>query len=278
MNVKALAKINLSLRVLGKRVDGFHDIETLICPIALADELTIERTPGEGITFSCESPGVPTGDTNLVVRAANAFFSHAQIAPTIAIHLDKKIPHGAGLGGGSSDAAATLRALNEMFGSPIATNTLANIAASLGSDVSFFLQDSAAVCTGRGENVEPFRLRERIPLLLLKPPFAVPTPWAYSRWNSSVELAGIPYAAQSFAWGDLQNDLERPVFEKFMFLALLKRWLLSQVEVAGALMSGSGSTMFAVLRQDADSDRLTARAREKFGAELWSCATVGLTA
>lgn len=273
MKIRAHAKINLSLRVLGQRADGFHEVETLICPIGLADELTIEKTSGEGIAFSCEAPGVPTDDTNLVVRAATAFFSHAQIAPAVAIHLEKKIPHGAGLGGGSSDAAATLRALNEMFSSPITPQGLVAIAGSLGSDVPFFLQDCAAVCTGRGENVTPFDLHDQIPLLLLKPPFAVPTPWAYSRWSSSVELADIPYRAQRFAWGELENDLERPVFEKFMFLAVLKRWLLAQAEVAGALMSGSGSTMFAILQAHAETDELTARARARFGTEMWTCVT-----
>jgi 4-diphosphocytidyl-2-C-methyl-D-erythritol kinase len=108
-----------------------------------------------------------------------------------------------------------------------------------------------------------------LPLLLIKPPFGVSTPWAYQHWRDSVEIPGVPYEAQGFPWGSLMNDLERPVFEKYVQLAEWKRWLLGQPEVAGALMSGSGSTVFAVLRDGGGGEALAQRVIAEFGTELW---------
>jgi len=135
--------------------------------------------------------------------------------------------------------------------------------------VPFFLHQSAAVCRGRGERVEPVADAPVLPLLLVKPPFEVPTPWAYQRWRDSREVPGVDYGPQQFAWGALVNDLERPVFEKYLFLAELKRWLLNQPEVAGALMSGSGATVFAVLRAEEQGPMLGERLGERFGRNLW---------
>jgi len=270
MQLRAPAKINLSLSILGKRPDGFHEIESLIVALTLADTLTLEASADCGVAFSCSDASLPCDDSNLVVRAARRFFETAGLTPAVRIHLEKAIPHGAGLGGGSSDAATTLAGLNQLFGSPLTAEKIAGLAAEIGSDVPFFLAGGAAVCRGRGELVEPVPFPYQLPLLLIKPPFGVPTPWAYSRWKDSRELPGVSYAVQDFTWGRLTNDLERPVFEKYLFLPVLKRWLLQQPEVAGALMSGSGSTCFAVLRDGADGVVLEARAREAFG-EVWTC-------
>ncbi len=135
----------------------------------------------------------------------------------------------------------------------------------------FFIYRAAAMCRGRGEKVEPVTLAQSLPLLLLKPSFPVPTPLAYQRWRGSRELPGVQYDEQAFSWGHLVNDLERPVFEKFFLLAEIKTWLLAQPEVAGALMSGSGSTSFAVLRSPDAAQALADRARAEFG-EIWTCA------
>jgi 4-diphosphocytidyl-2-C-methyl-D-erythritol kinase len=270
LHFQAPAKINLRLEVRGKRADGFHEIETLIAPVTLADTLTI--TPAGAFSFSCDEPGVPRDESNLVVRAARLFAARSQIEPRFKIELQKRIPHGAGLGGGSSDAATTLLALNELCDAAFSQNELASIAAELGSDVPVFLCGSAAICRGRGELVEPVKFAHRLALLLLKPPFGVPTPWAYQRWRESRELPGARYAAQELAWGSLVNDLERPVFEKYIVLAALKNWLLAQPEAAGALMSGSGSTMFAVLRNETHGPALAQKARAEFGEALWTCA------
>jgi 4-diphosphocytidyl-2-C-methyl-D-erythritol kinase len=272
MEVLAPAKINVSLKILGRRIDGFHEIETLIAPISLCDEIEIELRAGKKeIAFRCDEASVPKGEDNLVVRAAKVFFEETKITGGISIELKKKIPHGAGLGGGSSDAASTLLAFNELFETNLPREALAKMAETIGSDVPFFIFQSAAVCKGRGELVSPTRLREPLPLLLLKPEFSVSTPFAYERWRDSREIPGILYAAQEFDGQTFVNDLERPVFEKFVFLAQLKMWLLNQPEVGAALMSGSGSTVFAVLRDRADADSLAKRAKGELDPALWTC-------
>src|SRR4249919_1922442 len=274
MQVMAPAKINLSLKVLGRRSDGFHEIETFIAPISLCDEIKIEQRSGkQQIAFRCDDPSVPKGEDNIVVRAAKVFFEEMKITNGISIALKKTIPHGAGLGGGSSDAASTLLAFNELFETNLPREALAKMAEMIGSDVPFFIFQSAAVCKGRGELVSPTRLRQPLPLLLLKPDFGVPTQWAYSRWRDSREIPGISYSPQTFAQQNFVNDLERPVFEKFVFLAQLKMWLLKQPEVGAALMSGSGSTVFAVLRSNANADLLAKRAKSELDPELWTCVT-----
>ena len=273
MQVLAPAKINLSLKILGPRSDEFHEIETLIAPISLYDELKIERrTSKQGIEFRCNDPSVPQGDDNLAVRAARAFFKKMKIKSGVLIELKKKIPHGAGLGGGSSDAASTLMALNELFEAKLTREALAKMAEGIGSDVSFFIFQSAAICRGRGELVSPIKLRKQLFVLLLKPQFGVPTAWAYQRWRGAREIPGVSYAAQEFVGQTFVNDLERSVFEKFVFLAQLKMWQLEQPEVGAALISGSGSTVFAMMRERADARQLAKRAKAALDPELWTCA------
>jgi 4-diphosphocytidyl-2-C-methyl-D-erythritol kinase len=273
MQVFAPAKINLSLKILSRREDGFHEIETLITPITLCDEITIDkRDSRSGIEFHCDDPSVPKGDDNLAVRAANLFFETTKLTPGVSIGLKKKIPHGAGLGGGSSDAASTLLALNELFETKLPREALAKMGETIGSDIPFFIFQSAAICKGRGERVTPLKLQQRLSILLLKPAFAVSTAWAYSRWQDSREIPRVRYAMQEFAGQTLVSDLERSVFEKFVFLAELKMWLLKQPEVGAALMSGSGSTVFAVMRPSTDVDLVAKRAKSELDPELWTCA------
>jgi 4-diphosphocytidyl-2-C-methyl-D-erythritol kinase len=273
MEELAHAKVNLFLRVLRRREDGFHEIETLMAPITLCDSLEIE--PANEFEFHCDEPGLASED-NLVVRATRLFFSEINREPKVRVTLRKKIPHGAGLGGGSSDAAAALRGLNRFFNAGLSSEKLSTLAAHLGSDVSFFLNETAATCRGRGEIVTPAALPEPLPLLLLKPGFGVPSWWAYSRWQDTRDLADAIYQSQKF--GDIMfvNDLERPVFEKFVFLTQVKSWLLRQPQVGAALMSGSGSTVFAVLRENANASLIAARARDELDCELWThvCETV----
>ena len=272
MQVLAPAKINLSLRILGRRSDGFHEIETLIAPISLCDEVRIERLSGkQKIAFGCDDPSVPKGEDNLVVRAAKIFFEETKISSGVWIQLKKRIPHGAGLGGGSSDAASTLLALNKLFERHLPREALAGMAEMIGSDVPFFIFQSTAICEGRGELVSPARLREQLSVLLLKPELGVPTQWAYSRWRDSQEIPGVSYNIQGFNKQSFVNDLERPVFEKFVVLAQMKMWLLKQAEVGAALMSGSGSTVFAVLPGDVNANRLATRAKAELDPRLWTC-------
>jgi 4-diphosphocytidyl-2-C-methyl-D-erythritol kinase len=271
MQVLAPAKINLSLKILGRRDDGFHEIETLIAPVSLYDKIDIERQP-RWIDFACDDPTVPGGDDNLIVRAVTKFFDANNIRGGVSIRLEKQIPQGAGLGGGSSDAAAVLIALNHIFATKLSRDALVQIAATIGSDVPFFFFQSAAVCKGRGEVVTPARLDKQLSILLLKPGFSISTGWAYSRSQDAREILGTCYVAEEFAGHKFMNDLERPGFEKYVFLAELKMWLLRQAEVGAALMSGSGSTVFAAMREGADVDLVAKRAKAKLDPELWTCA------
>src|SRR6266487_333266 len=269
MEELAHAKVNLFLRVLRHREDGFHEIETLMAPVTLCDSLEIE--PANKVEFRCDKPAL-AGEDNLVVRATRLFFSETNREPKVRLTLCNEIPHGAGLGGGSSDAAAALRGLNRFFDAGLSRERLSTLAAQLGSDISFFLNETAAICRGRGEIVTPTALPEPLSLLLLKPEFGVPSSWAYSRWRATREVAGEIYRPQKFGDIAFVNDLERPVFEKFVFLAQLKTWLLKQPEISAALMSGSGSTIFAVLRSNVASDLVAERAKSELDPQLWACA------
>jgi 4-diphosphocytidyl-2-C-methyl-D-erythritol kinase len=269
--LSAPAKLNASLRVLQKREDGFHELNTLMVKLpGLADEITFETA--ESFSFSCDDPTVPADETNLVVRAVRAYEKATAKPVTLRISLRKNIPHGAGLGGGSSDAATTLLGLNQLNDAPLSAEELSTIAAELGSDIPFFLIPGAARCTGRGEILEPVEPLPSVPLLLFKPSFAVSTPDAYQRWEKSARLQGIKYGQQKSPWGPLINDLERPVFEKHRFLGELKYWLLSRQETAAALMSGSGSTVFVILKDPASAEPLTAAARTQLDPNLWAWA------
>lgn len=273
LTLEAPAKINLSLRVLRRREDGFHEIVTRMAPLALADRISLERRQGPAgrVEFTCDAPTVPGDETNLAVRAVRELEKLRGVLPGMRIHLEKHIPHGAGLGGGSSDAATVLRGVNQLLELNLPVAVLQEAAAATGSDVPFFLYRCVCDCTGRGETVTPvpdFSWRPRI--LLLKPPFGVATPDAYQRWAGSREVPGLPCGAQPSPAGELVNDLERPVFEKYPVLGLLKARLLTCPGVQAALMSGSGSTVFAVLTDDADAEQITSTAREEIGEELQS--------
>ena len=197
------------------------------------------------------------------------FLRSTNVPAGVRITLRKKIPQAAGLGGGSSDAASALIALNELFQTKLPRETLAELGANIGSDVPFFIFGSAAICRGRGELVSPQPLANSLSVLLLKPEFGVPTATAYARWEKSREIPGVSYTPQDFRGHSFVNDLERPVFEKFVFLAQLKMWLLGQPEVGAALMSGSGSTMFAVLKEKSGGEAIAERARAELDPKLW---------
>lgn len=268
LTLPAPAKLNLSLRVLGKRADGFHEIDTTMIKLpGLADQLTFRESPE--FSFQCDTPGVPNDETNLVVKAVRAYELAAKTPCNFSITLQKNIPHGAGLGGGSSDAATTLLALDQLHDTKLGPARLHEIATSLGSDIPFFLTPGAARGTGRGECIAPVPSPPSLNVLLLKPWFSVPTPDAYGRWSGAPELPGVHYAAQDVNGISLVNDLERPVFAKHRFLAELKQWLLDRRETTAALLCGSGSTLFAVLHDSADASALAKCARHELDPALW---------
>jgi 4-diphosphocytidyl-2-C-methyl-D-erythritol kinase len=236
--VKSFAKINWALRITGKRPDGFHDLETVFQTISLHDELTF--TPAGAFSLTCSDPSIPADDSNLVLRAARAVDS----AP-VAIHLEKRIPAGGGLGGGSSDAATTLRALGS------SRDDLAEIALRLGSDVPFFLVGGTAYATGRGEVLTPMESMRGIALLLVLPEERVLTKDAFARITRYSPPLGID-AYRDFT--HFTNDFEEPVFSLLPRLRDYKMRLLD-AGASWAGMSGSGSTIVGAFADAAARDR-----------------------
>lgn len=269
--IEAPAKTNLWLRILGKREDGFHEIDTRMVRLSLADRLTLKWRDDDQVTLRCSDEALPTGEENLVVKAVRAMEDHTGKKLAVDVELEKHIPSGAGLGGGSSDAAAALRALNEMAGLSLSADELAGVGAGIGSDVPFFLYNTTCDCRGRGEIVEPVKDEvASLPVVLIKPGFEIAAAWAYQRYADSAEYDGFTYAAQDCPWGAMINDLERPVFEKFPVLGEMKIWLRDQPEVVASLLSGSGSTMLAVLSDDATAEDLISRITSRYGENTWT--------
>jgi 4-diphosphocytidyl-2-C-methyl-D-erythritol kinase len=280
------AKINLLLNILGKRPDGFHELETLLHPLDLWDRLEFERQAhDQRIHLTCSHPGVPTDSTNLIYRAARLFFGTTLMEEGIRIHVEKNIPVSAGLAGGSSNAAHTLLGLNELFGFPLEEGKLMELAAQLGSDVPFFLQNQPALATGRGEKIQPlswFRALRQFVVVLVHPGFGVATAWAYEN------LAGFPQALHGScgraaelvhrlqsgsleeAAGQFYNSLEAPVLKKYPLLRLYQEFF--RVEGAPVtLMSGSGSTTFALVPGTKAAERLIENFQSHFGTSAWIC-------
>ena len=263
------AKINLSLRITRRREDGFHELETLILPLpSLTDRLVFSEA--NTYSLSCDLADVPVDESNLITKALRLFEKETGSACPFQISLEKRIPHGAGLGGGSADAAHALLALNKLTHSHLSLEELAELAGQLGSDIPLFLYQKPCWCRGRGEIIDPTELRLSRGIVLFKPLFGVSTPWAYSRWKDSKEIPEIPYTPQHVEDMVLINDLEKPVFEKYRFLAELKLFLLKQPETSAALMTGSGSTMFALLKEGADAKNLIKRTLTEMDPTMWT--------
>lgn len=257
------AKLNLFLAVTGRRADGFHDLVSVGAMLDFGDDLAAQLVPAAGgprFTLACDHSGVPLDGSNLVLRAAAAFAAAADWGGAVHFTLTKRIPVGAGLGGGSSNAVAALRALNRLTGGLLGESKLAEVAATLGSDCNLFLGNGLSVMRGRGERIAPLppaataRWHGRR-LLLFKPGFGVSTPWAYQRMiaRGSDYLAPAEAERRVAQWIDgnrpaadlLLNNMQPAVFEKYPALPLL----LGRLERAGArvLMSGSGSACFALV-------------------------------
>jgi 4-diphosphocytidyl-2-C-methyl-D-erythritol kinase len=285
---KSPCKVNLILNILGQRADGFHELETVMQPVNICDEMTFERA-GSSLQLTCSNPELPCDSKNLVHRAATAFLAAAKISDGVKIHLQKNLPLAGGIGGGSANAAVTFTALNELFGSPLPLVTLHELAAKLGSDVPFFLYDQPALATGRGEQV---RTLENFPALkgkaffLAHPGFGVSTPWSYQNLArfpkdqngtagraaelvAKLQAGDLPAAA-----GDFYNSLEAPAFDKFPVLQFYKEFLREHGALV-SLMSGSGSTTFAIAENLAAAENLSEKFKSQFGDNGWT-ATVAI--
>jgi 4-diphosphocytidyl-2-C-methyl-D-erythritol kinase len=235
------------------------------------------------VALACNDASLPTDSRNLVHRAATAFLARANATDGVRIHLEKKIPLAAGLGGGSGNAATTLLGLNDLFGNPLGLDTLTEIAASLGSDIPFFLQTGPGLGTGRGEKIQtlaPFAALHGAAIILVHPGFGISTPWAYQNLARFPEaLNGIPGRAAKLiqllngtdlraATAGFYNSLEAPALEKYPLLELYQEFFLEN-GAAGTLMSGSGSTTFAVAESETAAHGIAEKFRGHFGSSAW---------
>lgn len=270
MKILAPAKINLYLHILGKRSDGFHELESLMCPVDLMDEIEITLEES-GISLSVEGAELSAGPDNLVWRAADLVLRASGRKQGVKILLRKKIPMGGGLGGGSSDAASVLLAVNELTGGTQSFEDISRFAAELGSDVAFFLYHQPAICRGRGEIVEPIETRGLPWVVLINPGFGVPTPWAYKTFAASPATGE---KGKTFPWTPegitLRNDLEGAVFSKYLWIAEAKSWLQKSGLCLDSLMSGSGATVFALVEDGASAAKLVEAAYQHLGTHVWT--------
>lgn len=275
------AKINLYLRIVGKRPDGYHELETVMLPLDFGDQIEL-RPHKTDLKLACNNPRLPTDDTNLALRAAKKLAEAFHSQKGAKINLMKRTPLAAGLGGGSSNGAITLLGLNRFWGLNATDEKLHALAATLGSDINFFMAGGAALCRGRGEKIETVPCKFSGAILLVNPGFGISTKWAYESWARAAEsrLTAPPpevsLLLRALAEDDLVgvsrclfNSLEAPSIRKFPVLELIKN-AMRDGGAAGALMSGSGATVFGLF-PDVKSAKASARkVREQFGPSMWT--------
>lgn len=276
LTILAHAKINLDLRLGARQPDGFHSIDTLFVRTEVADRLSVEPSSDGSLQLVIEGDeGLSAGPDNLVLRAARALREKTHTTAGARLRLSKEIPQGAGLGGGSSDAAAALRLLCRLWRLNLADSVLMDIGGSLGSDVPFFLQGDPARGTGRGEVLEPVRLRDLPWALLVHPGFSSPTAEAYRSYAAHRQIGdeGKPLHLRELSGKAYKvvprNDLEPAVEKKFLWIQAARNWLASQPGVLAARMSGSGSTVFGLWATEKETRSIAEAAKKYFGTEAW---------
>jgi len=276
VTLRAPAKVNLGLWVGPRRRDGFHEIVTTMVPVELSDTVIVAPAQA-GITLSVDSKLVPAGQENIACRAAALFLNTARISAGCRIVIRKRIPVGAGLGGGSSDAAAVLKGLNRLFCSPLTDRTLHRLALKLGSDVPFFLKGTACACRGRGEKLRPLRL-PRLHFVLHLPGYPVSTAWAYAELDRfrqkqpgltsppvSPKILGLRLRQQEPAGisAQVHNSFEPVVFRHHPDLKRARQVLIESGVLAAGL-SGSGSTVYGLVHRNRWQDPMAAMTRHGF--------------
>lgn len=283
------AKLNLFLAITGRRSDGFHDLVSVATPLAWGDTLHATKVAKAGdFSLTCDDPAVPMDESNLVLKAARAFEAKTSWRGGAAFRLEKRIPMGAGLGGGSSNAVAALRALNELAGGVLTETALADVAAGLGSDCALFVQARPVIMRGRGERIEVLVPAEAARLsgrrvLVFKPAFGIATPWAYGRMVATPGsyLPAAEAEQRLAAWRDdpaapaenlLFNNMEAAAFGKFIALPALLAELRTRFGLAPR-MSGSGSACFAFLPETQAAEPVIAAVREAWGPRCFAIET-----
>jgi 4-diphosphocytidyl-2-C-methyl-D-erythritol kinase len=268
ISLTSCAKVNLGLRVLSKRSDGFHEIETILQAVDLQDHIRITPLPERSVHVWCDHPEVPSGPANLAHQAAQRILDEYPRLGGCDIEIRKHIPPAAGLGGGSSNAATTLIGLNKLFRLNLSSQKLHLMASRLGSDVPFFLRGGTALARGRGERLTQLRLKPDFFMVVVKPDISISTQWAYGRVKITLtsnsrfikldSLKGIMDIGHLLSL--LDNDLEGAVRGHYPSIDEIKSDLLSKGAM-GAAMSGSGSAVFGVVRTKAEADLLAGKMR-----------------
>jgi 4-diphosphocytidyl-2-C-methyl-D-erythritol kinase len=286
LQLPSFAKINWLLRILGKRSDAYHEIVTVLQTISLCDDLAFALSEDGQITLSCDDPGIPTGDTNLIVRAAALMQQRLSSTQGCEIRLTKRIPAKAGLGGASSNAATTLMALNALWNMKLGSDDLTRLASELGADVPFFLWGGRCLGTGTGTTISALPDGPKEHLIVVTPNASVATANAYASLNAgslttsesasilSSSLAELN-SADSRQW-PLHNDFEGVIFEIEPEIKRGKDALL-EAGARGALLAGSGSSVFGVFDDEAARDRAVDNLRGEAGWKVFSCETLSRT-
>jgi 4-diphosphocytidyl-2-C-methyl-D-erythritol kinase len=275
MHLLAPAKINLALRVLDRRPDGYHEIDTVMVPLAWGDDVELAPAPS-GIRVACDPPVTSRPQDNLAWKAASLVQARAGRTNGVSIRIAKKIPAAAGLGGGSSDAAAVLRGLAALWDLDVAAEGLLEWAAELGSDVPFFLAGGPARCRGRGERVDPIRLPGCRPVVLARPEIPVSTAWAYAALDEATSALTPRQALPNLApdrgeiegWTRCGNDFEPVVLRKFPVLEILEE-RMTEFGASSVSLSGSGPTVFGLCDDPGTASCLAEGLRASFGKHLW---------
>lgn len=269
------AKVNLFLKVVGRRPDGYHNLITVMQPLTLADKLSLTLTSGE-ISLECNNPALPLDGRNLAVKAAGVFLSEVSQDLGVHIRLEKNIPLAAGLGGGSSDAAGVLLGLNDLTGHPLTAATLHRLASGLGADVPFFLVGGPAVGRGIGDQLTPLTLPPFC-YVLINPGYPVSTAWVYGNLKLDLvkglgdNIEGSIFSQPPGTW--LHNDLESVTLARHPDLALRKE-ILQQSGALATLMSGSGPTIFGIFASSAEAQGAAQKLRNSY--QEWIMVTQGI--
>jgi len=268
MNLLAPAKINLCLHVLGRRPDGYHELAMLMQRVSLYDEVGLELTEDGRVRLECAGLVLAPGEENLVVRAARSLLQATGCQQGVAIRLDKRIPVAAGLGGGSSDAAAVLLGLNRLAGLGLSRQELMDIGLTLGADVPFFVLEQAAWATGIGERLEPLTSLPQVSYVLVNPGIPVSTAWVYQNLRLTpkgdlTKLREFPRTVEGLV-RLLHNDLESVTGSRHPEIAEIRRRLQDHGAL-GTLMSGSGATVFGLFATRLDADTAAAALAEQAG-------------
>ncbi len=269
--IESPAKVNLRLEVLKKRVDGYHEIRTIFQKISLCDSIRLSLQPSREIRISTDHPTLPTGEKNLVYQAADAILRRSHFNGGVEVHIEKKIPIGAGLGGGSSNAASVLDGLNRLLRVNLTRKELMEMAKEIGADVPFFLFDGSAIGRGIGERLRKIELPHLF-FVLIYPNFEVSTRWAYenlilTKKRNRFNLQWLLKSEEGIS-ALLLNDLEEVVSKRYPEIKIMKGWLLS-VGARGALMTGSGPTVFGIFEREKEAQEAFHRLMIEMKARGW---------